>query len=81
MPTVKLLISLPDMNEERAYAADQLLGFLQHVGPVEAVWAMTTALEALEELPDDHVAVAAAAFGEALADLTEPAAVEPAPSL
>ncbi len=58
------------MNE-REFAAQQLLGFLKQVGPIEAVWAMTTALEALEALPHDHVAAAAAALDESIAEFSE----------
>lgn len=59
--------------EDRAYAARQLLDFLSRVGLVEAVWAMTTALEELQELPAsaDHQAAAAKAFAEAQAADTE----------
>ncbi len=71
------------MNPERAYAAEQLLTFLQHVGPIEAVWAMTTALEQLQELSpgEDHVAAAATALDESMeefAELAEAASSEPA---
>jgi hypothetical protein len=61
--------------EDRAYAARQLLDFLSKVGLVEAVWAMTTALEELQELPAsaDHQAAAAKAFAEAQAADTEAA--------
>ena len=61
--------------EDRAYAARQLLDFLSQVGLVEAVWAMTTALEELQELPAsaDHQAAAAKAFAEAQAADTEAA--------
>jgi hypothetical protein len=64
------------MNPERAYAAEQLLNFLQHVGPIEAVWAMTTALEQLQELSpgEDHVAAAGLALKESLDEFEELAA-------
>ena len=69
------------MNE-REFAAQKLLAFLKQVGPIEAVWAMTTALEALRALPvgEDHVAAAAAALDESIAefsDLAEPAETPP----
>lgn len=68
------------MNE-REYAAQKLLGFLEQVGPVEAVWAMTTALDALVALPHDHVAAAAAALDESIAEFSEPEeAADPAPA-
>ena len=59
---------------DREYAAQQLLAFLGQVGPLEAIWAMTTALEELQELPasNDHVAAAARALAEAQADVSEP---------
>lgn len=80
LPTLRSSIPFADMNE-REYAAQQLLGFLKHVGPVEAVWAMTTALEALEPLPHDHVAAAAAALDESIAEFSElEEAAEPAPA-
>lgn len=62
---------------ERDYAAAQLLAFLAVVGPLEAVWAMTTALEELQELPasENHVAAAARAFADAQAEGRELAAV------
>jgi hypothetical protein len=43
---------------ERAHASSQLLAFLRHVGPVEARWALQTALQALQDLPagEDHIA-------------------------
>lgn len=68
------------MNE-REYAAQKLLGFLQQVGPIEAIWAMTTALEALMEPPagGDHVAAVAGALDESLAEFSELALAEPAP--
>lgn len=61
------------MNIERAYAAEQLLNFLQHVGPIQAVWAMTTALEQLQELSpgEDHVAAAGLALKESLDEFEE----------
>lgn len=51
---------------DREHAAQQLLAFLGLVGPLEAVWAMSTALEELQELPagEDHIAAAARAFAE-----------------
>lgn len=74
LPTLRSSISPAGMNE-REYAAQQLLVFLKQVGPVEAVWAMTTALEPLLALPHDHVAAAAAALDESIADapFSEPA--------
>lgn len=52
---------------DREYAAQRLLEFLRQVGPLEAIWAMTTALEELQDLSadNDHVAAAARAFAEA----------------
>ena len=70
---------------DREHAAQQLLTFLQQVGPHEAIWAMTTALEELQEQPasGDHVANARRAFAESLAEADElaaqAAAVAPAP--
>jgi hypothetical protein len=51
-------------NAEQAHAASKLASFLQSVGPVEAIWAMSTALQALEDLPggEDHVAAVTAAL-------------------
>jgi len=51
---------------DRLYAAEQLLAFLKRVGPVEAIWAMTTALEALHDqlASADHVEAATRAFEE-----------------
>lgn len=51
---------------DRAHAAATLVLFLNAVGPREAVWAMTTALEALQDLPADadHVAAAIRSFAE-----------------
>lgn len=70
---------------DREYAAQQLLAFLSVVGPLEAVWAMTTALEALQDLPAsaEHRAAAARAFAEAQAEaneLSELAEIAPAES-
>jgi hypothetical protein len=62
--------SFAGMNE-REFAAQQLLPFLKQVGPIEAVWAMTTALEALEALPEDPVAAAAAALDESIAEFSD----------
>lgn len=56
---------------EREFAAQKLLDFLKQVGPIEAVWAMTTALEALVALPEDHVAAAAAALDESIAEISD----------
>lgn len=72
---------------DREHAVQQLLTFLQQVGPLEAIWAMTTALEELQDQPasGDHVANARRAFAESLAESDElakrpaPAAVAPAP--
>jgi hypothetical protein len=70
---------------DREHAAQHLLAFLQQVGPLEAIWAMTTALEELQEQPlsSDHVANARRAFAESLAEADElaaqAAAVAPAP--
>jgi hypothetical protein len=60
------------MNE-REFAAQKLLAFLKQVGPIEAVWAMTTALEEVLALPvgEDHVAAAAAALGESIAEFSD----------
>jgi hypothetical protein len=60
---------------ELEYAAQELLAFLAKVGPLEAVWAMTTALEELQDLPAsaNHQAAAAKAFAEAQAADTEAA--------
>jgi hypothetical protein len=57
------------MNEERDYAAKRLMAFLQLVGPVEAAWAMSTALEALEALPagGNHLEAAELALAESMA--------------
>lgn len=62
---------------EREYAAQQLLAFLGLVGPLEAIWAMNTALKELQELPasENHVAAAARAFADAQAEARELAAV------
>lgn len=51
-------------NAEQAHAASKLASFLQSVGPVEATWAMSTALQVLAELPggEDHVAAVTAAL-------------------
>lgn len=71
MPTLKALSRIIRMTTaDREYAAQQLLAFLGQVGPLEAIWAMTTALEELQELPasNDHVAAAARAFAEAQAE-------------
>lgn len=69
------------MNPERAYAAEQLLSFLKHVGPIEAVWALTTALEELLDLTPgaDHVAAADLALKESLAEFEELAALPEVP--
>jgi len=66
MPTVRGLIPFPGMNDERDYAAKRLMAFLQLVGPVEAAWAMRTALDALEAMPagKDHLAVVELALAE-----------------
>ena len=60
------------MNE-REFAAQKLLAFLKQVGPIEAVWAMTTALEALEALPvgEDNVSAATAALDESIAEFSD----------
>lgn len=59
---------------DREYAAQQLLAFLRQVGPLEAIWAMTTALEELQDQPAgrDHVAAAARALAEEQADVSNP---------
>jgi hypothetical protein len=51
---------------DREHAAQQLLGYLSQVGPLEAVWAMSTALSALKELPasKNHLEAVANAFAE-----------------
>lgn len=55
---------------DRVYAAEQLLAFLERVGPVEAVWAMTTTLEALQDDPTgDHLGAAVRAFEQAEKDM------------
>jgi hypothetical protein len=66
---------------DREYAAQHLLAFLQRVGPLEAIWAMTTALEALQA-PDalasgDHLATVVQAFDEVAAEANELAAAPP----
>ena len=55
---------------DREHAAKHLLAFLGQVGPLEAIWAMTTALEELQDLPasNDHVAAAVRALSEAQAE-------------
>lgn len=55
---------------DREYAAQQLLTFLGQVGPLEAIWAMTTALEELQDKAaiGDHVAAVKRAFSEAQAE-------------
>lgn len=57
-----------DNMGEREYASEQLLGFLGQVGPIEAQWAMQTALVALQDLPasEDHIAAVHAALHRAL---------------
>lgn len=63
-----LLIHTTGMTTaDREHAAQQLLAFLGQVGPLEAVWAMTTAVKVLEGQPAslDHVATVAQAFAEA----------------
>jgi hypothetical protein len=61
---------------DREHAAQHLLAFLLHVGPLEAIWAMTTALEELQEQPasGDHVANARRAFAESLVEADDLAA-------
>lgn len=61
---------------DREHAAQLLLAFLGQVGPLEAIWAMTTALESINELPSsaDHVAVARRLFAETLSEWQEPPA-------
>ena len=66
---------------DHEYAAQHLLAFLQRVGPLEAIWAMTTALEALQA-PDalasgDHLATVVQAFDEVAAEANELAAAPP----
>ena len=65
------------MSAEREYAAKQLLRFLDLVGPVEAIWAMTTAAAALKDLPSgaDYQAAAARALAAAQAEAAEAAAI------
>ena len=59
---------------EREFAAQQLLRFLDAVGPVEARWAMATALQAMEQGPDVDLRHALAeAAGEAADAEDEPA--------
>jgi hypothetical protein len=64
-------------HNECAYAAQHFLAFLKQVGPIEAAWAMNTALKRLEDLPpgNDHVAAAEKAFEEALTEFDELAQV------
>lgn len=66
---------------DREYAAQQLLTFLGQVGPLEAIWAMTTALEELQEKAAirDHVAAVKRAFSEAKAEVSEMTEVATAP--
>jgi len=73
MPTVIPTSQPPDMNIERAYAAEQLKQFLEKVGPVQAFWACTTASEALQELPagENHVAAVMAALSESVEEAPE----------
>ena len=69
-----LLIQTDRMTTaDREHAAQQLLAFLGQVGPLEAAWAMTTALEVLHEQPAsmDHVATAAQAFAKAKVEACE----------
>lgn len=65
-------------NADREHAAQQLLTFLGQVGPLEAIWAMTTALEELQgqSAGNDHVAAAAQAFAEAQATAAQSDASE-----
>jgi hypothetical protein len=60
------------MNE-REFAAQKLLAFLKQVGPIEAVWAMTAALEALKARPEEleHTAAVAAALDESIAEFSD----------
>ena len=55
---------------EREYASNQLLAFLAQVGPVEAQWAMQTALAAFQDLPasEDHIAAVHRALANATVD-------------
>ena len=55
---------------DREHAAQLLLAFLKCVGRYEAIWAMTTALEELQEQSPsgDHVADARRAFAEQAVD-------------
>jgi hypothetical protein len=68
---------------DRLYAAEQLLAFLERVGPREAVWAMSLALEVLQEQlrsgTVDHLKAAAQAFEAAAPAKTEELAKAPAP--
>jgi hypothetical protein len=66
-------------TSDRLYAAEQLLAFLKRVGPVEAIWAMTTALEALHDQPAsaDHLGAASRAFEEAAVEANELAVASP----
>jgi hypothetical protein len=66
----------PSMSMNRnecAYAAQHIQTFLKQVGPIEAAWAMNTALETLAELPpsNDHVAAVMTALDESLAEFDE----------
>ena len=66
---------------EREFAAQQLLRFLDAVGPVEARWAMATALQAMEQGPDVDLRHALAeAAGEAADAEDEPADAEDEPA-
>ena len=64
---------------DREHAAQQLLAFLGQVGPVEAVWAMVTALEELQDQPasGDHVANVRRALAGSLAEAAELAETPP----
>jgi hypothetical protein len=59
---------------DREHAAAALVLFLNAVGPREAAWAMTTALEALQDLPADadHVAAAIRSLAEGHDEFIEP---------
>lgn len=69
---------------DREHAAQRLMAFLEAVGPFEAIWAMTTAHEALQTPGalegGDYLGAVAQAFTEAAAEADELAAKVPPPS-
>jgi hypothetical protein len=66
---------------DREHAAQQLLAFLARVGPVEAIWAMTTALGALQApgalASGDHLGAVVRALDEVAAEANELATAPP----